>query len=571
MIEKITLHNYRCFEKTELSFKDLTVIVGKNNAGKSTLIEAIRISSMVTKKYKTSIYIQPPESLRISPDNYGFRIPVERLKIDLRGVVYFYTANTNAKIEVLFDNKCRLIVYLNEEVAFATIQTPERELIVNKSMAKKYSIETIGILPQIGLIKEVETKLTELTIKKDLDTYLSSRHFRNELLLFKDKYYDFFKELAEQTWPTLRIRDLIWDPLSNEISFLIEDLRFTAEIGLMGSGIQMWLQIIWSICKSNESDVIILDEPDVYMHPEMQTKVLRLVKIMYKQIIIATHSIEIISNVAPKNIVMIDKSIKKMRYANKLPVAQNIINDIGSNYNLALAQINESGKCIFVEGKDMRFLRKFYDILYPDDFNSFYDIPHLPLGGFCNINEAYGASKLFQSNTQGAFKCYAILDSDYYSDDYINAVKAKAKNNYLLLYVLKKKELENYLLNPKLLHRIVGSQNVGYDSFVIEFEKIVDTNYEHVLDSYATKFQEEDRGLTAGSASNKARNFLKDKWETLDDKLLYVPGKQLLKDINKWLKRQYNIQCSINTIFENTKIEDIDDEITSLLSDIINN
>ena len=90
MLKQITLENYRCFKKSQLTVRDLTVIVGKNNAGKSTAIEAIRIISMATRKYKTANYINPPQSLSLAKRFKGFRLPVENFKIDLRSIVYFY-------------------------------------------------------------------------------------------------------------------------------------------------------------------------------------------------------------------------------------------------------------------------------------------------------------------------------------------------------------------------------------------------------------------------------------------------------------------------------------------------
>jgi predicted ATPase len=54
------------------------------------------------------------------------------------------------------------------------------------------------------------------------------------------------------------------------------------------------------------------------MHPEMQLKVLKIVRSMFKQVVIATHSIEIISNVSPRNIIAIDKKSRQMKYANEI-------------------------------------------------------------------------------------------------------------------------------------------------------------------------------------------------------------------------------------------------------------
>lgn len=44
-LKKIKLHNFRCYEKAEIDFhKQLTVIVGKNGSGKTSILEATAIA-----------------------------------------------------------------------------------------------------------------------------------------------------------------------------------------------------------------------------------------------------------------------------------------------------------------------------------------------------------------------------------------------------------------------------------------------------------------------------------------------------------------------------------------------
>lgn len=565
MLKKIELVNYRCFEYSKMSIRDVSIIVGKNNSGKSTLVEALRMVSMATKKCSNTTYVAPPKSLNLPVTVKGFRLPVEDLKIDLRSVVHFYKQEV-AKITATFKDGIQIIVYVNKEVAFAILKDQKGILIASKNKAKEISIRLISILPQIGLIKENERLLTANTINGDLDTYLSSRHFRNEMLLYKDEFFRDFKRMAEETWSGLRIKSLEFDSNNSDyICLFIEDARFPAEIGLMGSGIQMWLQIIWFISRSKGSDTIILDEPDVYMHPDLQIRILKLVTSLFPQVIIATHSIEIISNVSPRNIITIDKQDRQMRYANQLAVVQEVVDDIGSIYNLSLTKLNSAKKCIFVEGEDVKILQQFYNILHPNIISSLDTIPALPLGGFKRISEAFGAAKLFYDSSEGHFKCYALLDRDYYTDCQIEEQQKKAIENHLILHVWNKKELENYIINPKVLFRLIRKPEDKYKDFVEKYEELIDSFKEGIIDSYTTKIQENERNLTAGTAAKQAREYVNSKWTSLTEKIAIVPGKDLLKATNNWLKENYNISCSTKRIFSVMKAEDIDGEIVEVL------
>jgi len=73
-----------------MSTRDLTIIVGKNNSGKSTIIEVLRMISMATKKCSKTTYINAPKSLGLPLTVKEFRLSVEKLKIDLWGMVYCY-------------------------------------------------------------------------------------------------------------------------------------------------------------------------------------------------------------------------------------------------------------------------------------------------------------------------------------------------------------------------------------------------------------------------------------------------------------------------------------------------
>ena len=71
----------------------------------------------------------------------------------------------------------------------------------------------------------------------------------------------------------------------------------------------MWLQAMWFLTRARLHGTVILDEPDVYMHADLQRRLVRQIKGTHRQIIIATHSPEIMAEVEPEDILTSTKPI----------------------------------------------------------------------------------------------------------------------------------------------------------------------------------------------------------------------------------------------------------------------
>lgn len=565
MLDSVQLKNYRCFENSNVKFKDITLIVGKNNAGKSSLLEAMRLITLAIRKATKTTYKELPVDLGAPLREKGFRLEAENLKIDLRGIVYLYE-NKVAKIISKFDNGCKIIIYANSAYVYAVIYDEENRNVKTKSSAQKLNIGKIGILPQIGLIKETEKILSRETVEGCKETYLSSRHFRNEVLLYKDEFWKKFVKLAEETWEGLKIEEISTSyDNDNVINLYVKDNNFLAEIGLMGSGLQMWLQIMWFLCRSENYDTVILDEPDVYMHPDLQRKLIRLVRDRYPQTIIATHSVEIITELEANNILTIDKKKRSMSYATDLKGVQKIVDDIGAINNLSLSRIGNYRKCIFVEGDDLKILAKIADKINADKSKSLLDLPHVPLGGFNNLKEAFGTSKLFYEETNGIIQCYCILDRDYFPEEQIKKKYEQAYMNSLYLHIWERKELENYLLEPHILYKVVGGKD-NYEDFIVKLEKLVDDSRIDVIDQYSQHFFEYEKSIGPGSSNKKARNYVYERWTTLESKLSLVGGKEFIKKFNSWIREEYGINsCSINKLISLSSKSDYCEEIIDVI------
>ncbi len=568
-LKKLQLENFKCYKKATIPFKQLSVIVGENNAGKSCLIESLRLVSKAAQASRKRIYNSVPTEFELPANIKGFAIDTQKLKIDLRIIIYYYKSSNYAKITAFFDNKAKIEIYLNESRAFAVLYDTEGKVIKSKQQAEKLGLDSMAILPQIGPIRENEKLLSYETVSGDKDTYLSSLHFRNEIWMWKQEFFDEFKRNAEDSWTELHIDPIEYSPVDSDyISLLVKDNGFTAEIGKMGNGLQMWLQIMWFLARSKDCKLIILDEPDVYMHSDMQRKILELVKNKFEQVIIATHSLEIISRVDPDNILEINKKDKTMHYATDSLSAQKIIDDIGGVQNLALLKLGRTRKCLFVEGKDLKYLNHFNEILYG---NQLY-IPTIPFGGFNNIPRVYGTSNLFYSETTNQIKCYALADKDYRDPRIIEKVKNEAAAEHLNLHVWQRKEIENYLIIPQVLFKFIPkSFSITYDDFIRQLEVLLDEQRDKVFDAYANQYRIDCKELANGqqwdtaTCNQNARTYLKEHWNTLNDKIALVGGKDFISVLAKYYQDNYKVSISMRKILEEITPDVVSNEIIQFL------
>ncbi len=568
-LKKLQLENFKCYKKATISFKQLTIIVGENNAGKSCLIESLRLVAKAAQSSRKRVYVSAPQEFDLPANIRGFYIDTQKLRIDLRIIIYYYNSSKYAKVIAHFFNKAKIEIYLNQNCAFAVLYDSQDKIVTSKRQAEKIKIEAMGILPQIGPIRENEKLLSPDTVSGDKDTYLSSLHFRNEILTWGKEFFEEFKLNSESSWDGLRIDPIDYNPVESDyINLLVKDNGFTAEIGKMGNGLQMWLQIMWFLARSKDCKLIILDEPDVYMHSDMQRKVLELVKNKFAQVIIATHSLEIISRVHPDNLLEINKKDKTMRYATDSLSAQKIIDDIGGVQNLALLKLGRTRKCLFVEGKDLKYINYFNEILYGNQL----DIPTIPFGGFNNIPRVYGTSNLFYSETTNQIKCYALADKDYRDPRIIEKVKDEATNEHLLLHVWHRKEIENYLIIPQILFKFIPkSACLTYDTFLKQLEALLDEQYDKVFDAYATQYRMDCKELANGqqwdtaTCNQNARAYLKEHWNTLDDKIALVGGKDFLSYLSKFYQDNFRVTLSAKKILDEVTSELISTEIIQFL------
>lgn len=572
MLEKINLENFRCFQKTEISFKELSIIVGKNNAGKSTLIEALRILSLVVTRRKNSQYVKAPDWLNFHEDILGIQPTIKNLDISKQSIFYMY-GTPPAKITANFDSGIKITIYIGEDAdIFATIQTDDGKYIESKRFASNIVLGETNILPQISPLLRNEPVIKQETVVKNFNTHIESRNFRNQLNYFPKAFHK-FKELAERTWHGLSIES---SPSSirtqGDLFVFVRDNNFQAEIGWMGHGLQMWLQIMWFLSKADADSTIILDEPDVYMHADLQRRLIKLVKDSYKQVIIATHSIEIMSEVEPENILPIDSKKVRQDFATNAPLVQRIVDQIGSVHNIEIARLFSYNKFLVVEGEkdDVKMLSIFQSKLFPETFEQFDILPKTFVEGWGGWQKVLGSNKVFKEN-QTTVMVYCIFDSDYHSKKEIEDRMADANKQGINLHIWKKKEIENYLIVPSAICRYVIKNKPKAVVTVELVEKAISEICESLkpdlIDCFATEIGK-DRSKAIATVNQEARKLVNQNWDA--EKTSLLSGKAVISGICGWIGENFKFSANKFKIARELLAAEIDLEVVTLIHNIEN-
>lgn len=544
MIDSIYIENYRGFKKHTLKFKDLTLMVGKNNAGKSTVIEILRIASVIIKKYKNLSFKDVPSWIKdLHTEESKFRIKgvspeIKKVIRQYNSIPYRYEGVPYAKIKFL-DKSSIEIFYGENEAIFALLRKTNNELIKTKSSAIHYDFPEIATLPQIGPLNLEEKILQDETIKRAELLSTTSLHFRNKLFNNMNLLPE-YKELVQKSWPGLTIYNV--ENNDGNLTLLLRENDFTAEIGSMGHGIQMWMQILWFIYNERKSSTLIIDEPDVYLHADLQNKLYEILLKTNKQIILSSHSFEFISKTDPKNVLIIQKDKFRSKYANDNPTVQNIIDDIGYSSNLEFIKFSHCKKCLYLEGDDDKILSCFAKTLEYENYN---EIPIIKIGGKSQWKKVLGANEITKRSSGNCIQTYCILDKDYSKEEENIRLKEEANENGINLIIWESKEIENYLINPNVIHRIINKEiNITKDSIVELIEEILNKNKINIISQFGQKIQNEDKSLGYVAITKRATEIVESHWNTLEEKIKICSGKELLKTIKSEVQNKYQISFS---------------------------
>jgi hypothetical protein len=485
MIKNISIKNFKSFEDTgKISLGKSTVLIGSNNTGKTTLLQAIALWHLATKKILDKKRQKKTKSAYSKDERSG--IPITRKEIfalptkDLCNIWHELTVKPLIEIHVtlLFEEEFDLAIQLKhhgEELIYTKAVVGKNNKLLNKP--EIFDRLNIAFLPTMsGLLPSESRFLDQEAIDARIGEGLTGSVLRN--ICYRISNPEVFATLdaknnsdltqnKKRNWDLLvkNMKDLfaveLYEPEmagNGDIEiFYSKDFKeknpTKLEIANSGRGMQQVLLLL-SYLMVKPNSILLLDEPDAHLEVLKQREVYKLLKELSSQnnsqIIAASHSEVVLEEAINHDevIAFYPNSIQKNIDSNTKKHLLNSLNLIKiEDYYYA----KKTGFILYIEGStDFDILKAFATKLnhnlkeYLNDDKVFrYEFAE-KLGKLLGTRKHFQAIK--ESISDGKIYGIILLDDDNKteSDNY-----SRVENLEQVRW--KRYEIENYFFSPETL------------------------------------------------------------------------------------------------------------------------
>jgi len=569
MISEIHLFNFKQFQEFHIRCRQDNIFVGPNNAGKSTTLDALRIYSDVTR------YIGRRNPRKATSDDGELSAYYE---ISHENISYNYN-DRDSKIVIILSNKNKINIILNREKTIKVYCSTDLKIPSNTIQARKFFSVDLIVVPTLGPFEDEEAYLTDGTVNAGVGTRIAHRHFRNFWYRKPEADFDRFNALVQQAWPDIEIhRPQIQFGNKSKVTMMFTESRFLREVHWAGFGFQIWLQMITHAMRGGMESIFVLDEPDIYLHSDLQKRLLKFVKTNYAQYFMATHSTDIINEANPGDIISVEKGRRRASRISNQEGYQKLFSYLGSSENVEFSRMARAKRILFFEGKDKKIVKWIAEKIGGAEAIFDPDTLILQAGGFSQWSRVLSVHWVMSEIFDMDVKVAAIFDHDYRCEEEIQDFKEKMNHPNLLCHVLDRKEIENYALHlPALVSVILKNARIKHPDFsVSEAEKFVIEEIERYAStvrarwtaSYLDYFQERQKNVDTYSHVDKAQRLFDKKWIKPEAKLELLPGKEFISSISQISQSEFGRSVTIRKLIDEIPRDSVSLSIKKIISEL---
>lgn len=330
-----------------------------------------------------------------------------------------------------------------------------------------------------------------------------------------------------------------------------------------GDGIQVWVELLVYLYMARDADTIVLDEPDLYLHADLQRRLVRVLESMDCQTIAASHSAEVLVEASPRAVVWVSKERRRAVRAPTDAILSDLSTAIGSQFNLRLARALRSKAVLFVEGQDSRILRNFALTLGAEEVVKETNLVVIPLGGYTNWEHIEPFKWLTESLLEGAVKVSVILDRDYRSEAQVTQVLGRLNTISVHGHVWKRKELESYVLDVGTIARISGAAEAD---IVATLDEIAESLRETVFARTLAERLRVEVGphRHAVNVTEDAQRDFAAAWAS-EARVHMCNAKDVIRSLNAWLDKNGYSTITARNVAHRMRRNEIPDEMASVI------
>lgn len=456
-ITKITVERFKRILKIDLSLSPINFLVGGNNAGKSSILQAIHTGITAARvAVEVDSSIVPDDRIVYCPTadfaDIGHGGRLENRSGGRRALITFHGKNDDEA-----DAQYKIELYRGKNGAGAGVVRSGTNVGFGAYITKSnppFSIYAPGLA---GIPTREEYRNLAIIIQKIAGGEANSV-LRNVLFLISrdQQKLSELKENMRHVFPEFDL-SVEFDPERRQYIEVYATTKRRAEplpLDLVGTGVLQALQL-FSYTTYFKPPLLLLDEPDSHLHPSNQHQLIETLKTIAEssttKIILATHSRHMINNL-PDNAKMFwleDGKIKRDADINALK----ILNDLG-----ALDQADQYAKDVVVLTEDNN-KTIFTKLLKQIGINT----ENIGIASYNGVSNWQIATQLARQLLKPEQKLIVHRDRDFLTDEEVEAWQASVRNYNAIPYVTEGSDIEMCFLSTTHLAMLANCETIDID------------------------------------------------------------------------------------------------------------